>query len=94
MHILALTFRGAMPSIYSMAFTLCLSIISLGVALSALKSLNKGWKNLIKLHQIPCDRCAFFTGEFNLKCPVHPCKALNEQAIDCLDYEPVVKSSS
>lgn len=93
MHILVLTFRGVMPSIYSIAFTTCFSIISLRVALSALKSFNKGWKNLIRLHQIPCDRCTFFTGEFNLKCTVHPCKAFNERAIDCLDYEPVNRSS-
>jgi hypothetical protein len=89
---LVLTFRGVMPSIYSIAFTTAISIISFRVAWSALKSLNKGRLNLIRLHQIPCDRCAFFTGEFNLKCPVHPYNALNEQAIDCLDYEPVIKS--
>jgi hypothetical protein len=87
MNMLFLISRGAMPSVYSIAFTTCISIISFRVALSALKSLNKGWINLIKLHQIPCDRCAFFTGEFNLKCPVHPYNALNERAIDCPDYE-------
>jgi hypothetical protein len=92
MNILVSTFRGVMPSIYSIAFTACISIISFGVALSALKSLYKGWMNLVRLHQIPCHRCAFFTGEFNLKCPVHPYNALNERAIDCLDYEPVAKS--
>jgi hypothetical protein len=41
-----------------------------------------------RLHQIPCSRCAFFTGDYRLKCTVHPCKALSEEAIDCLDYEP------
>jgi hypothetical protein len=90
MHILVL--RGVMPSIYSIAFTTCLSIISLRVSLSALQSLNRGWANLVRLHQIPCDRCAFFTGEFNLKCTVHPCKAFNEQAINCQDYEPGIRS--
>jgi hypothetical protein len=93
MHILVLTFRGAMPSLYSIVFTACFSIISLRIALSMLKSLNKGWKNLVRLHQIPCDRCAFFTGEFNLKCTVHPYKAFNEKSINCLDYEPVIKPS-
>jgi hypothetical protein len=91
MPILVLTFRGAMPSLYSIAFTICFSIISVRAAVSMWKSLNKGWSNLVRLHQIPCDRCAFFTGEFNLKCTVHPCKAFNERAIDCLDYEPVIR---
>jgi hypothetical protein len=93
MSILVLTFREVMPSIYSIAFATCISIIFFRAALLALKSLRKGWINLVRLHQIPCDRCAFFTGEFNLKCPVHPYKALNEKAIGCLDYEPAIKPS-
>jgi hypothetical protein len=43
---------------------------------------------LKRLHQIPCSGCIFFTGDYRLKCTVHPCKALSEEAIDCLDYEP------
>lgn len=38
---------------------------------------------------MPCSRCAFFTGSYHLKCTVHPCKALSEEAIGCLDYEPM-----
>jgi hypothetical protein len=93
MRILVLTLHGAMPSLYSIAFTTFLSIIFLRVVLLVLKSLNKGWSNLVRLHQIPCDRCAFFTGEFSLKCTVHPYKALNEKAINCLNYESAIKPS-
>jgi hypothetical protein len=62
----------------------------LGSFLWALWSaLREGWSNLRKLHQIPCSRCAFFTGDYHLKCTVHPCKALSEEAINCLDYESI-----
>jgi hypothetical protein len=53
---------------------------------TAWKTLKHDWKHLQKLHQIPCDRCVFFTGEYNLKCTVHPHKALKEEAVDCGDY--------
>lgn len=47
-----------------------------------------GIARLRRLHQIPCDRCAFFTGDYRLKCTVHPTKSLTEEAINCVDYEP------
>lgn len=52
-----------------------------------------GIQRLKRLHQIPCHRCAFFTGEYHLKCTVHPFKALTEDAIDCLDYEKTSQRS-
>jgi hypothetical protein len=39
-----------------------------------------------RMHQIPCANCVFFTGDYHLKCPVHPRIALSEDAIDCSDY--------
>jgi hypothetical protein len=50
-------------------------------------ALCDGTRHLKKLHQIPCDRCQYFTGEYLLKCTVHPCKAFLEDAIDCHDFE-------
>lgn len=47
----------------------------------------EGIAQLKRLHQIPCDRCSYFTGNTYLKCTVHPCRALTEEAIDCLDFE-------
>lgn len=47
-----------------------------------------GVKRLKRLHQIPCAHCQFFTGNYCLKCTVHPSIALSEAAIDCPDYQP------
>ena len=60
--------------------------------LSIYLAIQEGITRLRRLHQIPCSRCVFFTGDYRLKCPVHPCKALSEEAIDCLDYEPICQS--
>ncbi|MBW4693431.1 MAG: hypothetical protein KME27_16905 [Lyngbya sp. HA4199-MV5] len=51
------------------------------------RTLQEGFRYLRRLHQVPCDRCRYFTGEQLLKCTVHPCKAFSEAAIDCLDFE-------
>ncbi|MGC8711467.1 MAG: hypothetical protein ACP5RH_03660 [Leptodesmis sp.] len=50
---------------------------------------REGIRYLRRLHQVPCHRCQYFTGEHLLKCTVHPCKAFSEGAIDCLDFAPV-----
>jgi hypothetical protein len=39
-----------------------------------------------RMHQIPCAGCQFFTGDYHLKCTVHPAIALSEAAINCPDY--------
>ena len=39
-----------------------------------------------KMHQIPCTKCRFFTGDYRLKCTVNPNIANSEQAIDCSDF--------
>ncbi|MCA1992233.1 MAG: hypothetical protein LDL41_09345 [Coleofasciculus sp. S288] len=60
--------------------------------LSICVAVQDGITRLRRLHQVPCSRCAFFTGDYRLKCTVHPCKALSEEAIGCLDYEPIHSS--
>ena len=40
-----------------------------------------------KMHQIPCSSCQFFTGNYELKCTIHPEVALTEAAIDCSDFQ-------
>lgn len=42
--------------------------------------------NAKQMHQIPCAHCVFFTNDHRLKCPVHPSRALSEEAIGCVDY--------
>lgn len=51
------------------------------------QTIRQGWQHLQQLHQIPCSRCAYFTGDYRLKCTVHPSQALTEEAIDCQDFE-------
>jgi hypothetical protein len=48
-----------------------------------------GLQRLHRLHQVPCSRCAFFTGDYTLKCTVQPRSALTEAAINCYDFEPM-----
>lgn len=57
-------------------------------------ALQEGIIYLNKLHQIPCDRCAFYTGESCLKCTLHPYKAFTEEAINCRDWEEKLPNSS
>ncbi|NEP80770.1 MAG: hypothetical protein F6K39_22920 [Okeania sp. SIO3B3] len=49
---------------------------------------QQGINYVQRLHQIPCSRCTFFTGDYRLKCTVHPDNALTETALNCSDYEP------
>ena len=73
--VLAIQFLG----IWSLIFLLVWSV---------LKTSSKGINHLKTLHEIPCSGCAFFTNDHRLKCTVHPCKALCEEAIGCRDFEP------
>ncbi len=67
------------------------SIVILSIA-SVWFSWEKGRKHLQRLHQIPCNRCVFFTNNYRLKCTVNPIKACSEEAINCIDFEPKVKT--
>jgi hypothetical protein len=42
---------------------------------------------LKKIHNIPCSRCQYFTGDYRLKCTVNPIDALTEDAIRCRDFQ-------
>ena len=77
------------PIVFRLAFMVGMAVSVFSYTRSAWKILRKDWKHLQQLHQIPCDGCVFFTGEYNLKCTVHPSKALREEAIDCMDYRSV-----
>lgn len=43
-------------------------------------------QHLQRLHQIPCDKCVYFTGDYRLKCTVNPMVAMSENAIGCRDF--------
>ena len=67
------------------------SIVILSIA-SVWFSWEKGRKHLQRLHQIPCNRCVFFTNDYRLKCTVNPIEACSEEAISCIDFEAKVKT--
>lgn len=52
-------------------------------------TLREGIARLRTLHQIPCNRCLYCTGDYRLKCTVDPCAAFTEEAIGCRDFEPI-----
>ena len=73
---------------------LSLLVLLGGFLWAAGSALQEGLMQLKRLHSIPCDRCLYFTGCHYLKCTVHPCKALTEKAVDCIDFEPAAYSKS
>lgn len=76
------------------AYCICtLTLIALFLW-SICKATKDGIERLQRLHQIPCAGCAFFTGDYRLKCTVHPVKALSEEALGCLDYEPTASCTA
>jgi len=40
-----------------------------------------------RMHKIPCSQCRFFSGDYRLKCSLHPDWAATEAAIHCPDYD-------
>jgi hypothetical protein len=69
-------------------YCLCAWTLMILFLWSLWKAGREGVSQLKRLHQIPCSNCVFFTGDYRLKCTVHPSKALSEEAINCLDFEP------
>jgi hypothetical protein len=61
-------------------------LVSLLVSWRLIKISQQAFVYLKRLHQIPCSSCAFFTGDYRLKCTVHPTIAMSEEAIDCRDF--------
>lgn len=55
---------------------------------NAIVGLTAAAHRMRTMHQIPCSRCAFFTNDHRLKCPVDPIVAGSEAAINCPHYEP------
>jgi hypothetical protein len=47
---------------------------------------DRGIKYVVRLHQIPCSRCRYFTNSCYLKCTVNPHIAASESAIACRDF--------
>lgn len=50
-------------------------------------AMRDGVQRAQQMHQIPCAGCQYFSGNYLLKCPIHPKEALSEAAIGCRDFE-------
>ncbi|MBD2325410.1 hypothetical protein [Alkalinema sp. FACHB-956] len=68
-----------------LCFTIAWGLVGF-LVVSLTRSLRQGYKSVKRLHQIPCSTCRYFTGDYNLKCTIHPVIALSESAIGCRDY--------
>jgi hypothetical protein len=69
-------------------FCYCFWLLIIAISILRIwQSSKKAFNYLSQLHKIPCSRCAFFTGDYRLKCTVAPLKAMSEEAIDCRDFE-------
>lgn len=69
---------------------LSLVVLLSGLLVAIGKATREGMGQLKRMHSIPCNHCVYFTGCHYLKCTVHPCRALTEDAVECLDFEPVL----
>lgn len=67
-------------------FTIWITVVSLIICRSY-QTAKEAITHVKRLHKIPCSNCLYFTGEYRLKCTVHPYMALSEEAIDCRDFE-------
>ncbi|MBE9180959.1 hypothetical protein IQ268_20575 [Oculatella sp. LEGE 06141] len=70
------------PLCFLVAWTLVLTALW-----SVWSAVRDGLAKAKQMHSIPCAGCQYFTRDYHLKCPVHPMKALSEEAIGCLDYQ-------
>jgi hypothetical protein len=73
-------------TLYAVFTFATISTVIVMIMMDFLAWANKGIQEIKTLHEIPCSRCRYFTGEYHLKCPVNPYAALTEAAIDCLDF--------
>ena len=85
-HILQWIFSVLQPYIKPICFIIAWSSIALAIW-QVVATFHASVAQAQRMHQIPCANCKFFTGDYHLKCPVHPREALSEAAIDCMDFE-------
>jgi hypothetical protein len=70
----------------SSIFAVLAWLMTFGAIFALYSYLHSGTKYLIKIHQIPCSRCQYFTDSCYLKCTVNPHIACSEEAIACRDF--------
>jgi len=62
-------------------------MITILLVLSIVRGIRDAFTYANRLHRVPCANCQFFTGNYTLKCAIHPTTAMSESAIDCPDYK-------
>jgi hypothetical protein len=82
--------QAIQPFLVPLCFVAAWAFVLLAVW-SVFSAMKDGISNAKRMHQIPCANCQFFTGDYHLKCTVHPTTALSERAIDCPDYRPNIR---
>ncbi|WP_367279336.1 hypothetical protein [Thermoleptolyngbya sp. M55_K2018_002] len=83
--------QGALWLVHLVLVPVCFVVAWGMVGLVAWNLISAGRDGLAQaqqMHKIPCSECRFFTGDYHLKCTVHPERALSEEAMNCADYEP------
>lgn len=86
------TLRFILTGLHPLLVPICLVlawVVVLTAAWSVWSAVRDGVKSARRMHEIPCASCRFFTGNYTLKCPVHPTLALSEDAINCPDYDTI-----
>ena len=78
--------EGIQPILVPLCFIIAWVTLGLG-AWSVWAAMRDSVKQARHMHQIPCAECCYFSGNYLLKCPLHPKEALSEAAIGCLDFE-------
>ena len=86
LELLARLVIGIKPYLPAICFVLAW-LITFITLWSVARAFYDSFQSARRMHQIPCARCRFATGDLHLKCPVHPREAFSEQAIGCADYE-------
>lgn len=78
--------RLIQPIVVPICFVAAWMLIGIS-AWSLWSAVRDGVQRARRMHQIPCAQCQYFSGDYLLKCPVHPREALSESAIGCPDFE-------
>ena len=73
------------PILFPLRFIGAFSILGL-CGLSLVSFISDVVAQTKRMHQIPCTKCRYFTGDYRLKCTANPSIANTEQAIECSDY--------
>jgi hypothetical protein len=88
MSLLTVPIEATSPFLKPVCFVVAWLFIFL-LTRSIWTTFRDAWHQSQQMHKIPCNKCQFFTGNYQLKCTVHPAVALSEAAIDCPDYRSI-----